>query len=152
VALYIGFASEFPLIRARNPNLNFNVVMVPQIQDTARAVTYARMYAFAVPNGSRNPAGARTVALVLAEAKPSALMAQARGTPSPRRDILAQQKDGVEAVFRNSAIVGRGWLDPDPEATAAIFRTMISGAISGASRLSEAAQQADRAMNNLLGF
>ena len=152
VALYIGFASEFPLIRARNPNLNFAVSMMPQIQDTARAITYARMYGFAIPNGSRNLAGAQTVASILAGAVPSKLMAQARGTPSPRRDILSEPKDGVEAVFRNSAIVARGWLDPDPEETADIFRVMIEGAISGASRLSEAAQQADRAMNNLLGL
>lgn len=152
VALYVGFASELPLIRARNPNLNFTVAMLPQIQETARAVTYARMYALAVPNGSRNPEGARTVALILGGTEASRIMAQARGTPSPRRDVLAEAKDGTEAVFRDSAIIGHGWLDPDPERSAGIFRGMIEGAISGAARLSEAAQQADRELTNLLGL
>lgn len=151
-ALYVGFASELPLIRARNPNLNFAVTMLPQIQETARAVTFARMYAFSIPRGSLNPNGAVTAALVLAGTEPSRIMAQARGTPSPRRDVLSEPADGIEGVFRDSAIIGKGWLDPDPARSADIFRGMIEGAISGASRLSEAAQRGDRELTNLLGL
>lgn len=150
VGLYVGFAGELPLIRAQNPNLNFGISVIPQIKETSRAVTYGRIYAFSVPRGSLNPVGAAQVAFVLAQSNPSQLLAQAAGIPSPRRDVLAARADGNESIFRDSAIISHGWLDPDPDRSGVIFRGMIEGATSGGTRLSEATQRMERELSTLL--
>ena len=126
------------------------ISVIPQIKETGRAITYGRMYAFAVPRGSLNPVGAATVVFVLAQSNPSKLLAQARGTPSPRRDILANPADGNDSVFRDSAIIAHAWLDPDPEKSGLIFQGMIEGATSGGTRLSEAAQRMERELRTML--
>ncbi len=66
--------------------------------------------------------------------------------------MLAEPADGPEAVFRDAAIMGRGWLDPDPQRTELTFKGMIDDATSGASRLAEAIQRAERDLTNLIGL
>ncbi|MBI2048493.1 MAG: extracellular solute-binding protein [Parcubacteria group bacterium] len=150
VALYVGFASEYALLRAQNPNLNFTAAVLPQIKDTDRAITFGKMYALSVPRGSLNPQGAATVALILGNTDASRILWKASGVPSARRDVLSEAADGEEAVFRDSAIIARGWLDPDPVRSGIAFRVMIEDATSGATRLAEAVQRAERELTSLL--
>ena len=152
VALYVGFASEYPILRAQNPNLDFTAAMLPQVKIESRAVTFGRMYSFAVPRGSLNPNGALSAALILANTDASRVLSQATGIPSARRDVLAEPTDGVSAVFRDSAIIARGWLDPDPMRSGLAFQGMIEDATSGSSRLSEAVQRAERELTALLNL
>lgn len=152
LALYIGFASEQPLLENLNPNLNFAVAPLPQIRGAEREVSYGNLYAFAIPLASQNPSGALTVATILAGSVPSEQLAQERGTPSPRRDLLAVQTDGVDAVFRDMAIIASGWFDPNPQETNEVFRDMIESVTSGTRRISEAVDQADREIANILGL
>jgi len=152
LALYIGYASELPLLRSLNPNLNFSVATMPQIRGADRLLTFAHTYAFSIPLAAANPNGALSVAFILAGSGPSSLLSQARGTPSPRRDVLALKVDGPDSVFRDMAIIGRGWLDPDTTATVQIFKGMIENVTTGSLRLSEAVAQADKELGNLLGL
>jgi ABC-type glycerol-3-phosphate transport system substrate-binding protein len=152
LALYIGYASELPLLENLNPNLNFSVAALPQIRNGDRFLTFGHSYAFSIPLASTNQNGARSIAFLLAGKGPSALLSQARGTPSPRRDVLAVVVDGPEATFRNMAIIANGWLDPDTTATAQIFKGMIEGVTTGSRRLSEAVSQADKELGKLLGL
>lgn len=152
LALYVGYASELPLLNNLNPNLNFSVAALPQIRGGERSLTFGHSYAFSIPIASANPNGALSTAFILAGSGPSALLSQARGTPSPRRDVLAVAVDGPDAAFRDMAIIARGWLDPDTTATAQIFKGMIEGVTTGSRRLSEAVGQADKELGNLLGL
>jgi multiple sugar transport system substrate-binding protein len=152
LALYLGLASEEPLIRRLNPNLNFSVAPVPQIKGSNRSLDVAHVYAFAVPKASANQQGALTVAYLLASQKPSQLLSQALGIPSARRDVLAMPLSGRDDLFNKQAIIARSWTDPDPEKTDAIFRDMIESITSGAARLSEAIQRADQAMTQLMSI
>lgn len=154
VALYVGFASELALIQAQNPNLNFAVAPVPQIRGNGREVTFGNMYAFAIPTAAPNPSGGLITSYTLSGTEVSAMLSQARGTPSPRRDVLAPEAefDGADSVFRDMALVADAWFDPDPAATNEIFRGMIEDVTTGARRLSESVQQADKEINEILGL
>lgn len=156
VALYVGFASEYYLIQAQNPNLNFSVALVPQIRGLDRSLTFGEIQAFAIPRGSLNPQGAQTVAFILGAAGPSALLSTARGTPSPHIDVLASfsaaSSSLAESVFRDSALIAKGWLDPDPERTEAVFQGMIEGVTTGAQRLQDAVADGDKALLDLLNL
>lgn len=151
LALYIGFASEEPLIRRMNPNLNFTVAAMPQIRGGTRSVVTGTVYGLAIPRSSRNPLGAITVAFTLTGGEISRLLSTAIGIPSVRRDVLSLPADGTDALFNKQAIITRTWIDPSPEKTAGIFRDMIESTVSGAALVTEAVQRADQEMAAILG-
>ncbi|PIR82638.1 hypothetical protein COU20_01180, partial [Candidatus Kaiserbacteria bacterium CG10_big_fil_rev_8_21_14_0_10_59_10] len=150
LALYVGYASEEPLLRRMNPNLNLGAAPMPQIRTADTAVTGAHTYGFAVPRAAANPAGGRTVAYLLGSRDASSALSLALGIPSARRDVLSQAAQGNDELYNRQALIARAWLDPDTEATDRIFRDMIENVTSGSLRLSESIQRAEQAMAQLL--
>jgi len=152
VALYIGYASERSLIARKNPNLNFAVAVVPQIRNGAKVVNVSRLYGFALARGAKNPTGALTVAYTLSSAANSERFAQTLGVASARRDILGKAVTGDQLLLHKAAIASYSWTDPDPDATASLFRSMISDTTSGATTLPEAITRADSQMAHIISL
>ncbi len=150
LGLYIGRASEEPLIRQANPNLNFAVAPIPQLKAKEFSLNVGNVYALAIPRGSDNPGGAQQAAYILASEQASSLFSQAIGIPSARRDVLDDPVSGLDELFNKQAIISRSWADPNPEKTDDIFRAMIEGVTSGAAKIGEALQRADQALSTLL--
>lgn len=133
LAVYFGFASEYPSIVERNPNLRFGVAVVPQLSSGAR-ITSGRLTGLAIPRTARNVSGATVVAQKLSSREAAAALFTATGFPPVRRDLaLDTSSSAVAATFVESALIARGWQDPDPTATDAIFKTMIESVVSGRS-------------------
>ncbi|HWO07122.1 MAG TPA: extracellular solute-binding protein [Candidatus Paceibacterota bacterium] len=149
LGLFIGLASDEPLIRRQNPNLNFGVAPLPQIRDAERSITGGYAYAFAVPRASKNPEGALTAAYLLASPEASRALSLAFGVASARRDVLAEPAQGIDDLFNKMAIIARLWEDPNPQATDRIFRDMIESITSGAAKITEALQRAEAAMREI---
>ncbi|MFA7309468.1 MAG: extracellular solute-binding protein [Candidatus Paceibacterota bacterium] len=152
LAMYVGYASEQPLILRMNPNLNFAAAPIPQRRGAPRATDVGHTYGFATPRTSGNPSGAITVAYVLASTDTSKNLSTALGIPSARRDVLAQPAQGEDELFNKLAIITRAWIDPDPAKTDDIFRGMIEDTTSGASLLSEAVTRAEQQLEHILGL
>ena len=150
VGLYIGYASEQPLILRMNPNLNFAAAPVPQIRGSAKSLDVGRTYAFVTPRTSANPTGAVTVAYILASTDTSKALSTALGIPSARRDALALPAQGDDDLFNKLAIITRSWVDPNPGKTDQVFRAMIENTTSGATLLSEAVTRAEQELENIL--
>ena len=151
-ALYVGYASEQPLILRMNPNLNFAAAPIPQIRGAARALDTGRVYALVTPRTSANPTGAITVAYALAASGISKNLSTALGIPSARRDVLALPAQGDDDLFNKQAIISRSWIDPNPAKTDTMFRAMIEDTTSGASLLSEAITRAEQELEHILGL
>lgn len=149
LALYIGLASEDPLIRRQNPNLNFSLAPMPQVRESERSITSGYAYGFAVPRTAANPGGALTAAYLLASPEASSALAVAFGVSSARRDVLAQQTQGNDDLFNRMTIITRIWEDPNSYETDRIFRDMIESITSGAAKISEAIQRADASMREI---
>jgi hypothetical protein len=152
LALYIGHASEAPLLSRMNPNLNYAIAPVPQIRGASAAIDTGYVYGFAVPRAAKNPAGALTVAALLSGPAVSKPLSIALGIPSARRDILSQPAQGNDDLFNKQAIISRNWTDPDPVKTEDIFRAMIEDTVSGAALITEAVQHADQQLAHILGL
>lgn len=132
LAVYFGYASEYAGLLARNPNLHFSAAVLPQIEGGGIKATFGRLVGLAVPRSSRNPGGALTVAEHLTDKKSIGALVPLTGLPPVRRDVaLDTANDAAMAVFVQSALLARGWLDPSPPATNRIFQTMIESVISG---------------------
>ena len=132
-ALYFGFASEYSYLMSGNPNIHLGVAMLPQVQGVASVSTYGRLYSLAIPRGAVNPAGAITIAGSITSTAGARAVIQNAGLLSGRRDIaIDTNASAIQQVAAQSALVARGWIDPSPIATTAIFKSMVESVVSGA--------------------
>jgi len=152
LALYLGFVSEARYLAAAAPNLDFDVVPVPQPATAANKTTYGLAYAFMIPTGAKNPIGAYAAAVILTHVPAQLALASATGLAPASRAALAAQvpADPVAATASASALYGAGWLSPLPEDTDTVFSAMIGNVISGRYELTEALDIAERSLSALL--
>lgn len=153
LGMYVGYASDIAAIQAKNAHLNFDVAPLPQIRsgEARRILTFTHLQALAIPKVAKNPTGARAVALMLSDATAAQLFSEATGLPSARRDKLSERPaDPVQAIFRDSVLVGKVWYDPDASRTNDIFRRMITGITSGALKPSDTVFRANEELRALL--
>ncbi|MFA6095103.1 MAG: extracellular solute-binding protein [Candidatus Paceibacterota bacterium] len=150
LAMYIGTASELSEIRSKNPNLNFDIAMLPQVKpgnnSQASTLTYGTMYGLSVLKMSRVVTATFASIIELAGSGNVPALVQSMNLPPVRRDLLAvTQPDPYKTIFYNSALISRGWLDPDPIASDAIFNTIVqsvtTGRLSTQSAVSKAGQE-----------
>jgi len=151
LGLYIGFASELSAIRAKNPNLDFDVASLPQVRDGALVATYGHLYALAAPRGAANPGMALLAAQILAQAGLAQEFSNALGIPPVRRALLgATPSDPLLFVFYRAALQSYSWRDLDAVGSEDVFRRMIESVTSGRARIGEAVGRANEELQELL--
>jgi len=151
LAIYFGLASEYMTIKNKNPNLNFDVALLPQIAKAKVNSTFGHMLGLAIMKNSTNPAGTYTVLSTLASAEAVPYWTNVFNIPSARRDILNQtEKSAVKTVFNNSAIMSKGWLDPSSKGTEMIFQEMIESYTTGRENIDSVINTASDQIDNLI--
>lgn len=150
LAIYFGFASEYRQLSERNPNLRFGVAVVPQLRGSTR-ITYGAMTALAIPLGAPNARGALVIAQKLTGQQAAQVLATQTGLPPARRDVaLDASGNAVASVFLESALIARGWTDPNPAVTDGIFKSMIESVVSGGASPQGAVSAAAAELNQLV--
>ncbi|MEK7531433.1 MAG: extracellular solute-binding protein [Patescibacteria group bacterium] len=161
LATYFGFGSELPYLSSKNPNLNFFVALLPQVNGArlnpedgvARGTkeTFGKIHAFVFPRNGKNIDSAISAALFLSGAIPSSSFTTLTSLTPARRDVLGvPPKDAYLSVFYESALVSHSWLDPSPQATDDLFRDLVSSVTSGRASLSGSVSQAQNDLAELL--
>jgi maltose-binding protein MalE len=151
LALYLGYASEARYLRAANPNLNFNVTPVPQPATATVKSVYSLVYAFMIPRGAKNAAGAYTAAALLTNSAAQITAAASTGlAPATLNQLVTPPTDPIAAVAYAEALYARGWLSPSAESTDLVFSGMIGNVISGRSSLDTALVSAEQSLTALL--
>jgi len=139
LAIYFGYASELAGLRAANPNLNFDVALLPQSREIGTKKTFGHMIALAIPRTTNNPDTAFRVAKILTGKQSIDFLSQFSNLPPTRRDLLAQKPtDAFKSIFYDSALIADAWYDPDQKATSLIFQDLIEDVTSGRARLGSA--------------
>jgi multiple sugar transport system substrate-binding protein len=152
LAIYLGLASELQSLRAKNPNLNFDVALSPQPRQAQKSVVFSHIYGLSIPKQAKNVAGAFQVLSVMTGENGSKLFELYTNLPPVRRSSLANiPSDPYKAVFYQSAIQSATWMDPNKKETAIIFQTMIESITSGRMRITDALRKADAELKVLLG-
>lgn len=152
LAFYIGYASELPTIQRVNPNLNFDVALLPQSQTSSRKVTYGSMKTFVIPKTSRNQNGAIAMIAKLTSRDAQVAFSDAFGIPPVRRDLLGSYDttSTYQSVFNRSAIIAQGILEPDASQTSGIIRELLDTVVSGQYEISVAIDRAQDKFNALI--
>lgn len=150
LALYLGYASEAPYLRAANPNLDFVVTPLPQASGSSK-LTYGLLYSLMIPRGAKNPSGAFRAAMALTQPAAQAALTGTSGLAPASRVALSQvPNDPLAAVAYSQALYAKGWLSPLPSDTDSVFSSMISNVISGQMTLETALSVASRTLSSLL--
>lgn len=148
LAFYFGFASEASKIRAKNPNLNFDVTYFPQPKGANVKTTFGKMQGLAVLRTSRNPDIAIADMQVLTDPYVLQILSSKTGLPPVKRSMLsANPSDPYQSVFYNSALWAKGWIDPNPASSKGIFQNMIESVTSGSSDVGAAINSASASLD-----
>lgn len=144
LALYFGRGSEAESLSRKNPNLNFDIAPVPQGGAPTARRGYGTFYGLAIPKAAtRNLSGAYNAALKITSAKYANELTAALNIAPVRRDLVAAgANDPYRSVMLQSALVARGWLDPDPVASDRILMQMVEDVVSNRSRVGMAVNDA----------
>lgn len=135
-ATYLGFASEVPGLRARNPNLNFDVAEIPQSKNAdasnGRKATFAHVYSLVIVGDSPNKQASYREFMKLVSPEVSEKLAQKFSTAPSRRDLLARGSNRAsEATVWNSALFAKSFIDPDPFLVSGYLKDMVESIITG---------------------
>lgn len=143
LAVYFGFINEAKVIEQLNPNLNFDVALMPQIRGTQRRTTYAHVYGLVIPTTARNSAGAYTVLNTLTAQTAQKAFSEAMGLPSVRRDLAsAPTTNTYWQTANDSAIISKSWVDPSHAGTYTSMANMVESIQSGELSISDAVKRA----------
>ena len=150
-AMYIGYASELQSLRTQNPNLNFNVSLLPQLEGQQRKMVGARIFGLAISGQSENVGASYQLAQRLTSPDYVFEFSQILQLPPVRREVLASTPPKPHMrVFYNSALIAGGWLDPESMETSRIFETMIENVLAGLATPGEAVRRANSDVAQLL--
>jgi len=134
IAMYIGYAGERKLLSQINPNLNFDMTMLPQRKGTLAGVTYGNFYGIGILKSSPNVEQAYVVAQLLTEALFAKEISEAVDIPSTRTDVLSEMDtaDPFSNTKLQSALIAKTWLEPYPQSGVnSAFSHAVNGIVSG---------------------
>ena len=152
LATYFGFASELGDLKDKNPNLNFDISMLPQVRTGGVKTTYGRMYGFSMVRTSQNLNTVFSVINTLTTTQPLADLSNKLYLPSVRRDVIAAgSNDPYISLFNQAALVSNTWLDADINRSYQIFGNMVYSLTSGQKTIYQAIQDAGDQYDIVLG-
>lgn len=151
LAMYFGYASDFKKIKEKNPNLDFDVSVIPQPSQNNVKTSFGRMSGIVILNKTKNKDDAYFAAKALVSPDSIKILNDIFFMPPVRRDVLSRKiEDPYLSVFYESAVISRAWLDPDPLKTSIVFKNMIESVNSGERSADQALPDARGRLNNIL--
>lgn len=149
-AFYIGPASELFSLRERNPNLNFDMVPLFQIEGARRPITYGKLYGVSVVAESKNLVTAYTALNQLATEEFTTELTNDLTLAPVRRSLLVKpQTDPYRAIIYQAAPNTFSWIDTGAENTTNAFEDAITGVLRGSLTTQEALSQLQLAIGRI---
>ena len=151
LAMYLGHASELFKIKDANPNLSFDVKMIPQARGVAFKKTSADIYAVVVSKKSPNMTGAFSLASRLSSGDLASSFAEAVSlSPTSRALLSVKPKEPYLDTFFSSAVISSSWIDPDSNGSDLIFNELLDNILSNKLNTNDAFSKADNQLNELI--
>lgn len=151
LAMYFGYASEYQEIKERNPYLNFEVALVPQIRGTQTKTTYGKISSLSISKISQfKKLGFDLINYLISPEVEKSFQEKFFLSPSLNSLLAFPTKDPTLEIFRQSTLITRTWLDPDPEKTRLIFQEMTESAASGKRKINDTVDNGAEKLKALL--
>lgn len=140
LGFYFGYASELEGIRQKNPNLNFRISMIPQLDDSSYKASYGQLYSIGVSKISPNLSSAIQLASIMAKKENIEFVLAGTYYVPARIDMYTDRPvDNPErAMLLDSGVISRTFLNPSITETRRILTTNINQLNSGVRGFSQA--------------
>ncbi len=150
-AIYFGYASELPAIRAKAPFLNVGIAAMPQPSGGTAVVNYPKYYGLADTKTGNQGYAWDFILYSAAYTTGENLYLKDTNAPAAQRVAIAsQQTDPNLAVFAKQALSARSWYQIDDVQVNGIFDTMLKSIASGAQTVPGALESAQEAVTTLM--
>jgi ABC-type glycerol-3-phosphate transport system substrate-binding protein len=145
LAFLPSFASEAKDIRDRNPNLNFAVAAIPQLNTDAKyQATFGNVYVASMLKKSTNPTAANVVLFEMAGPDFQKVFSQnLMMAPALNALLMLPPETTYLPVVYRSALIAKTWYNDDMVKTDQAFSQMIDSLISGRQTIQQAIYQAE---------
>ncbi len=151
LATYFGLASELSDLRAKNPNLNFDIAPLPQVRTGGVKSGYSKLFGFSIVRASQNANTAYQIISSITAPQYLAKISASMYLPSVSRAVIAAgSSDPYMQIFNDQVLVAKTWLDADPAESGRIFGSMIQSVTSGQKSATQALNDADTQYNTVL--
>lgn len=132
-AFYLGFADELSSIRAKNPNLNFDIQMMPVPKEFGKNVIYGQMTGWGISKMSQNKNLAIQVLQIMSGSDFINSILSGTWLAPARRDMLSilPAGDAIRTLIYKSAIISQGYLNPDVVQTSQVLQSNINQVNNG---------------------
>ena len=153
VAMLFGYRDDLLTIKKKSPFAALGVAPMPQPEGAQHATNYARYWGLAVPKSATSTQGWAWDFIVQTATDPKLMKAYvtATGHPPALRSVLGEaQGDPEYGVFARQALTARSWYQLDAPRINRIFNTAVDAVLRGRTNSSDAIQQAEDQINQLL--
>ncbi len=153
VGMILGYQYMQPMIRAKAPNLNWDVAGVPQTSDQATKINFANYWGETVAKASKNSAVAWDFLKFISQKAELDKYYAKHKLVASRKDILPSQVPDTEiGVFAENALTAKSVYKKDANLFEAVFLKAIDDVIlknlDAVSALRNAAQQINLSLRN----
>ena len=134
LAMYFGYPNEYKTIIQKNPNLNFAMAAIPQLDTpNVRKTNYGKVYSIGVSSISKNLPSALGVMSIIADKDFVSDMIDGTYYAPARRDMLNNNpRDNANlSLIYNSAIISRSFFDPNARETDKLITSVIDSVNAG---------------------
>jgi ABC-type glycerol-3-phosphate transport system substrate-binding protein len=144
LVFYFDYASQYAQLQRKNPNLNFDVALMPQSQrDMNEKITGGTLSFIGLVKSSPKLEAAFNTAYILTNYENVSILNTILNLPPVRRDLLGNTNNNAALqVFHESALITKPFMDPDQKQTQKIFTDMVESVVSGRLSGSEAVRRA----------
>ena len=132
-AVYFGLANEVQGIREKNPNLNFSVHMVTNTGSFNKNTVYGELTGWGINKMSKNVGLSVQVLQIMSKSEFVTSVLNNSFLAPARRDMLIKLPvdDALRTTIYKSAIISRGFWDPNNDTTSKILQKGLNAVITG---------------------
>lgn len=110
LAMLFAYSYHLPIIKAKNPKLNFNISKLPQIEGNDASVNYANYWVEAVSSKSKNKDAAWNFVQFITEAEQAKIFFEKTKKPTALRSLVNEQIDDLDiGVFASQVLTAKSW-------------------------------------------
>lgn len=150
LAMMLGYASQIPEIKAKNPSLNFGIAPAPQFSKNS-SINFANYWDLAVSAKTKSQENAwNFVIFATTDAVSVSNYANAAGQSPALRSLISQYLDSPTlGVFAGQALTAKSWAQPDDNMVKAAFDNMVESILSGRLTADKALRGAQNDLNGV---
>ncbi len=151
-AMIFNYAYQGPLLKEKNPFLNFRIIPMLQPDNRTQDVNFANYWGLAVTATSKNKAAAQDFAsLVTTDPAIAEQYLIASGRPPALRSLIAKYLNHPEiGIFARQALTARSWPQADSSEIEKILSEMIQSVLTSRLATQKALEEAAGKVTRLM--